>query len=371
MRKIIFFITFLLSSLYSVSQNWTTAYNQGVQYFRDHSMFLSFHVVKHDTVGQFSRFTFDAVLFKNYWNNQQEYCSIYNHTSRIGQFLLVDGSGDERMINVFNDTLLIKTRSQLNEEWVFYKYSNGAQVKAKTIRVETTNVVGVNDSVKYIQINYFDSTGALALKPFNGFTFIISKNYGWVKKTVLNVFPANENEIILSADSLVGLSNPNRGLFINLSDAVYQYEIGDEWHYNQYYDTYKALCIRKVIGKVEYPDSVMYFFRTAIRSRTLFDSSKVDTLVIKSVQNYTFKSYEGGYSYLGNTTLIKLNFPCIYLHPSDSCTYISSGSCNSKSYYLTGLDIFLNIAAWGEQQPQVRYFSMLKKEVQFGELHLL
>lgn len=361
MRKILFFITFLLSSLYSVSQNWTTAYNQGVQYFRDHSMFMSFHVVNHDTVGQFSRFTFDAVLFKNYWNKQQEYCSIYNHTSRIGQYLLVDGSGDERIVNVFNDTMLIKTLGHLNEEWVFYKYSNGATVKARVIHVDITNVVGVMDSVKHIQITYFDSTGAAAYKPFNGFSFIISKNYGWVKKTVFNAFPVNENEIILSADSLVGLSNPNRGLFINLSDAVYKYEIGDEWHYNQYYDTYKALCIRKVIGKVEHSDSVMYIFRTAVRSRTQFDSSKVDTLVIKSIQNSIIKPYDARYSYLGNTTLIKLTYPCVYFDKSDSCASVTSDACNTVAYYLTGVGYFSQYSSMGGATTSGKILQYVKK----------
>ena len=364
MKAKLIFLFFTVFCLNAHAQNWSTAWAGGVQYYLQGNNVFSCKVTKIDTVGGKLRYYFSPLWFTNHKPGVQPWCSILNHTSKVGQYMLTSLNGDEQFINIFGDTLLIKTQAELNDEWIFYTYPNGAVVKAKVMRKDWAPVVDIQDSVKWIELNYFDSAGVFSTKEYNSLQVAISKNHGWIKRFTMNEFPFYET-IKNSVDSLVGLSNPNRGFFINYSDAIYNYEVGDEWCYSRNSSTTppKEFTFVKITGKSSNTDFTVYTYIRKTKWEdfdTLWYTFDQGQFTVNNVNNYETPFWGVQVGSLDNT------WPFIkgirgYRTGSDSCTKVEADFGGYYNYYVLGVDRYFTYSSMGGVQWDNKSITYIKK----------
>jgi len=356
---LVVFLTFKVNA-----QNWSTAWAGGVQYYLEGNIVYSNKITKMDTVNGRLRFYFSPLWFTNHKPGVAPWCSILNHTSKVGQYMLSDGSGNEKFLNIFGDTLLIRTQAALNDEWIFYTYPNGAVVKAKVVKKDLVPVVNIQDSVKWIELNYFDSTGSFSAKDYNGLQIAISKNRGWLKRFTMNEFPFYET-VKNSIDSLVGLSNPNRGFFVNYSDAIYHYEIGDEWCYSRYSSNTppKEFTRVKIIGKITNPDFTVYTCTKKTKWED-FDTSWFsfvqDQFTVATVNNYETPFWGVQIGSIDNIWPFVRGIRT-YRTGSDSCTKVEADYGGYYNYYVMGVDLYYTYSSQGGVQWNNKTITYIKK----------
>lgn len=356
---LVVFLTFKVNA-----QNWSTAWAGGVQYYLEGNTVYSNKITKIDTVNGRLRFYFSPLWFTNHKPGVAPWCSILNHTSKVGQYMLIDGSGNEKFINIFGDTLLIKTQASLNDEWTFYTYANGATVKAKVIRKDKVPVVDIQDSVKWIELNFYDSTGTFSAKDYNGLQLVLSKNRGWVKRFTMNEFPFYET-VKNSVDTLVGLSNPNRGFFVNYSDAIYNYEVGDEWGYSRFASTTppKEFTSMKIIGKTPFPDYTVYTYTKKTKWQdfdTTWYSFVQDEFTIATVANYETPFWGVQIGSIDNIWPFVKGIRA-YKTGSDSCTKVEADFGGYYNYYVMGVDLYYTYSSQGGVQWNDKTITYIKK----------
>ncbi len=218
--------------------------------------------------------------------------------------------------------------------------------------------------MKWIEINYYDSTGSLAAKEYNGLQMVISKNHGWIKRFTMSEFPRFET-IKITVDSLVGLTSPHRGLYINFSDAVYNYEIGDEWHFSISSTSQpNGEWIKRVVSKELFNDTVRYGFYTWFRPK------HSDTVEFNT--NYQILKVDGAPSTIPVWGVTVANFAdslfrefwgtSSSLTGSDSCLYpSSSGPGWFSDHYIFGVDRYYSYSSMGGVQWNNKTITYIKK----------
>lgn len=180
-------------------------------------------------------------------------CSFFNDTimypSRSVQLIenncyVPDGSGciGKRIefnnqwnyfFNEENDTIRIKTDAVLNETWTLF-HRPDITVLATVSSWDTAKVAGMIDSVKTITLHCFDRTMKPLETKFENETIAISKKFGLSKVVNFNFFPdlksISETSVTQTME-LIGLTNPSTGAYNLRWFDVYDFNVGDEFHY--------------------------------------------------------------------------------------------------------------------------------------------
>jgi hypothetical protein len=171
-----------------------------------------------------------------------------NDSSWIGHQIIAKPNGDYLFFNRNSDSILIKTRANINSSWVLYTFPNNDYIEATLIAVANTTLLGTIDSVKTIVLQTKDNTNNSLNHPFNNKEIKFSKNHGLVNFYTMPDFPLDTNTC-----TLIGSSNPTMGI-VNLTAAeIFDYNIGDEFHIDDYYRSssspwqYDITHIRKVV----------------------------------------------------------------------------------------------------------------------------
>lgn len=109
--------------------------------------------------------------------------------SWMGDDVIVYDDGLHTIETMWGDTVYIKSRALVGEEWIFHTGSNAPEYfKAKVVSIDTMTVSGSIDSVKIISINAYYNKVPVA-DPLNGFTLKLSKDHGFVEAFELYTFP--------------------------------------------------------------------------------------------------------------------------------------------------------------------------------------
>jgi hypothetical protein len=175
---------------------------------------------------------FDSVFLSGtdtvYINTGQLYrnnlCWNRNDPAFFGHNIVVQSGGTILFFNDLNDTILIDTQAPTGSSWQMCQFSNGSRVFATIIAADTITWNNTPDSIKYFQMNYFDSLGNAAPFPVADSVFSISKSNGIITCPDVRTFPIGGN---YSAQSI--------GIFTYRH--LYDFHIHDTiqfHHYNQY-----------------------------------------------------------------------------------------------------------------------------------------
>lgn len=146
-----------------------------------------------------------------------------------GRKIISRGDGLFLFFNHHNDTILINTQAGLNNFWTLIKLAGQNYLEGKITALLYDSVLGIMDSVKVISLQAKDSNGENISHPFNGKQFRLSRNYGFSRLFDLNSFPGDTMTY-----SIAGREAPELGVQVLTPRDIYNFDIGDEFHYTGY-----------------------------------------------------------------------------------------------------------------------------------------
>jgi len=169
--------------------------------------------------------------------------------------------------NEENDTIRIKTDAALNETWTLF-HRPDFTVLATVSRWDTAKVAEIIDSVKTITLHCFDRTMKPLESKFENETIAVSKKFGLTKALNFNLFPdlnmISETSVTQKIE-LIGLTNPSTGAYNLKWFEVFDFNVGDEFHYvesSNYLMTGGSANEKKIIVRItkreNFNDSIRY-----------------------------------------------------------------------------------------------------------------
>ena len=171
-----------------------------------------------------------------------------------------------RFINEQRDTLYLKSNAALNDSWRFCKLPSKGMILATCCAIQTDTVLGVAEMVKVITFQGKDSLGQNIAHFCNGKNIRLGQHYGLVRTYDLYHFP-DSTEIY----NLAGRNDPAIGFQGMTWHDIYNFDVGDEFHYTGYTpsqfgvhidaDHYKI--IRRILAKEVSPDNYFVTYNMA------------------------------------------------------------------------------------------------------------
>ncbi|MCF6170723.1 MAG: hypothetical protein L3J66_07100 [Bacteroidales bacterium] len=151
-----------------------------------------------------------------------------------GQILgrvLLQSDAKTSIINFQGDSVHYFRQTMPGESYVFYQYPNGMRIEATHFQSVYEEVLGTMDSVKYFSLQAFGLSGDSVDNDFNGEVFQLSQAHGLVSTFDNYLFPLLPYRYELS-----GFSNPVSGVYGIGWKAVFNIDIGDEFHIREQQD---------------------------------------------------------------------------------------------------------------------------------------
>lgn len=187
--------------------------------------------------------------------------------------------------NIWQDTIVVKTKAGLGDSWRFYDDGSSYYYQAKVVSVDTVSVYGAVDSVKYISITPYDSAGIVYSDSLINFRIGLSKNHGFVEVFDLHTFPYHAPDssyrqgldyyldlVIMSAIGGGYAPLYSNGAFklanwVNPAmNQLYDWNVGDVFENSVCVNLYQSSCFNPYRY---YFDSIVN--RTTVSGGTLYD----------------------------------------------------------------------------------------------------
>lgn len=227
-------------TLYKSSDTYIKAFRSDSLYplGNNDTLFISYHTIR---------------------DNQNGTCLDTTNGSILGRKILKKHNGWFCFFNSANDTIQINTQAAINETWRFCDLPNNGYIQAKVTAIVNDSVLGMVDQVKIITLQAKNSSNADTSHLLNQRSIRLSQHYGLSRMLDVYYVPNDTVNYILA-----GKTQPPIGLQDLAWQQVYDFNVGDEFHYsggdgwiNSYY--YSDLEIYHVLEKTSYGnDSVKY-----------------------------------------------------------------------------------------------------------------
>lgn len=154
--------------------------------------------------------------------------SDYSDTSWSGYKYVVSQNGVNILMNRRADSVIFHCLALPGDSWTFCTMQNGDRFIATVNSVSFDSLFSTQDSIKTFTIQRFDSSGTLIQDQFNNFEFKLSKSFGLLKGTNFKHFP--DRLIHYDLKGIEGVVGEQRITPL----SMYDYEVGDEFHYSSY-----------------------------------------------------------------------------------------------------------------------------------------
>jgi hypothetical protein len=246
------------------SQNWQNVCSPGTTFYSDTS----------DNVKAFRRDSTlvlpgpDTIFYS--YRTIKDSMNLFNCLdttggSVLGEKVILTHDGWYYFFNIYHDTIKVNSAAGTGQSWRFCSLAGGGYVTATVTSVASELVLGQPDQVRLINLQAKDQSGNSINHPLNIQPFKLSQHFGLV--TFYDVYFLPEN---VKPFSLAGKSTPPLGLQEFGWRAVYDFMVGDQFHYHGYASnaggTANSKIIMNVIGKISYgTDSADYTFERCRR----------------------------------------------------------------------------------------------------------
>ena len=256
-------------------------------------------------LGEESVFYFSKEI--GYLGDENGKCFTPKGNSFLGKLAKIDQAGNTVFLNFFKDSVLIKTQAVHNESWICFQKGD-TSVTGTVVSHQLETVLGKQDSVKIISFTYAIK-GVSSSHGIDSVNVKLSKTYGLVQAVNLNFFPnvPSYYKPFLSVDitpvqdfpyrthQLVGMSNPRLGLQNPSKKDLYDFNVGDEFHFVgghnrnlscQCTDVLNDTTIDRIIGKNISGDSIVYKIAYRYKSSLTYKGVTTRTDIYDTV-NFT------------------------------------------------------------------------------------
>lgn len=187
----------------------------------------------------------DGVYYKNHSethdNNYSNFhffddCVSPSKLSWIGNDVFLREDGYNIFFNRQHDSIFINTQAQQDESFVFYNFPDGSYFLATISDHNFLSFLDISDSAKTISLQFYNSDNQPEFSPLNEKEIIITKNYGFYKTLNFRDFPDfGEETFQVTEHILYGHENIDSSFRKLKFRDIYDFEIGDKYHYSTNY----------------------------------------------------------------------------------------------------------------------------------------
>lgn len=278
--KTLKFIWFLLLPFALEGQNWQNICSPGTTYFIDSNDSLQAFRLDSTAISANSDttyYSYHAIREEDPYD-----CTDIFQGSVLGYKVILTHDGWYYFFNRNNDTIRIKSDAVTGQTWRFCDLAGGGYVMASVGNAVSEDVLGQPDSVKSISFQAKNAEGKNISHPLNDTPVKLSKHYGLV--TCFDVYHLPET---IKLYDLAGKSTPPIGLQNYGEQAVNDFAIGDEFHYqifsNDPQTRYYEKVMITVLDRIDYINNyyVDYLMKRCTRRDYVYPpgySSKIDTI---------------------------------------------------------------------------------------------
>lgn len=222
--------------------------------------------------------------------------------------------------NSNNEPITFQPLKELGEKWTMYTYLNGDYIEATISHKENLSFLELTDSVKTISLQLKNSSGIDMPNPLNDIIYKVSKHYGLIQLTRFLNFPS-----WTAAGNLIGLTVPKKGVQLITSREIFNFDIGDEFHYDSLFDSVSR--------------RVHHFSRTINRVTGIYRSENTDTVIYtidqqKETRQSNRETSEQTHLYSRENVQQKYILSNTQLYPSQA-NLNTEPSIRNLSYWLT------------------------------------
>ncbi len=194
-------------------------------------------------------------------------------------------------LNRTNSVLTLHTLEGMGFSWVFFSFSSGDYIEATISIMTKDTILGIPDSLKVILFQAKDFLGNNITHPINQQHIILSKQLGLTRIFDLYTFPNDTTSY-----SLLGKSTPSVGMQNLTWNEIWDFNVGDVFHYVIYevvagVSVYSQL-IHKILSKEVIPDSnkVIYTIERCQKKSASAPPPNVIYTHDTTTATYTFQS---------------------------------------------------------------------------------
>jgi len=242
--------------------------NTSLFQFEGQSEFESRIEALQEEPGFISDYRGDAIKLLQAWNDDPTMeCKPHNVATWAGP-KYVKGLPPNSTPNTYyffnkaNEPIIFQPLKEVGETWTMYTYANGNYIEATISHKENLSFLELSDSVKTISLQLKNSSGTELSNPLNNIIYRVSKHYGLIQLTSFLDFPS-----AIAAANLVGLTVPKKGMQLITSREIFNFDIGDEFHYDSLFQSHyhvlhqsKTINIVTGIYRSANTDTVIYTF---------------------------------------------------------------------------------------------------------------
>ena len=305
MKRLFLLTSVLLSVLFEVTgQNFQTVYSNRIAFFEGDNHDIK--ALRIDSV----KYDVDSIFYP--LKNIDVFDYIYyspKMPSWIGDKIVICKNGMNLFFNNINDTIKISTNAKLSESWIAYA-KDQISITATVSKLDTLSFMGIKDSVKTISFQMYENANPV-INDINSKTIRLSKNFGLITTLNFKYFPDIETSTdvehnYLQELNLVGITNPELGLQNLTWKEVFDFEVGDEYHFFYYSHHFEPLnnstdsifTAKKYIYKELKDDSIIYKYERKkysilIRGQVTTKEFIHDTILLKVVNHPQFDQLPG------------------------------------------------------------------------------
>lgn len=257
--KKIFLLFFLVHFMSLEAQDYQNICSPGITLFKGKNNYLM--AFRRDSVIALGG---NDTLFISYRTIRYTSSDCFDTTkgSVLGREVIKTASGWYWFFNSANDTIKINSRASQNDTWKFCNLPGHAYIEAKITNIITDSVLGTTDSVKVISFQAKDSVNNNITHLLNQKFIKLSKHYGLSKMLDAIKVPYDTNFYQLAGKSVSNIGIQNLQWL-----EVFNYDIGDEFHY-KYGDPnfnscdpygYASKVIKKILNKTWLGDDTVTY----------------------------------------------------------------------------------------------------------------
>jgi hypothetical protein len=150
----------------------------------------------------------------------------------LGRKIIRKHDGWFLFLNQAGDTIRINTQARQNDTWKLMELADKQYIMATINSFSIDSIMGLADSIKTISLQAFDSLDNPIQYPSNNLLFKLSKHFGLIQTYDLWIFPS-----ISPTYTLTGKTNPKIDVQPLSMRDVYDFNVGDEFHFYEYEKT--------------------------------------------------------------------------------------------------------------------------------------
>lgn len=273
------------------SQNFQNICSHGITFFKGSDGY--FNAFRQDSIQVIGNsdtlfYSYRAIRDSSTFSGQ---CRDTTSGDVLGLKVFKTHDGWFMFFNKMNDTIRLNSQASLNESWRFCSLPDSVDcyLEAKVTAIITDSVAGTTDLVKVISLQARNSFNNTFPNIFNQKTIKLSQHFGLSKIYDIYWTPFDTVEL-----NLIGKTTPPTGIQPFTWADVYNYDIGDEFHYSGFQSygssTFNWKYINRILGKTTYgnPDSVRYHVETCRKSWYAQPPTNTTTLHDTVDQFYNF-----------------------------------------------------------------------------------